>query len=162
MGPKDVIKNTLDTSDFILHKYVDDLTDAELRLRPVEGMHPIALQLGHLIIAEQMFNEMIKPGSAPALPAGFKEAHDLKNKELSDSGFLSKEKYVELLASQRAATKAVLDAIADSDLDDTRGGKLPPFAPTVGALLNMTAIHSLNHSGQFVAVRRMLNKPIAF
>ena len=70
------------------NKYVDDLSDADLRLRPVEGMHPIALQLGHLIVAEQMFIDMIKPGSAPALPDGFKEAHDLKNKELTDSGFV--------------------------------------------------------------------------
>jgi DinB superfamily len=162
MGPKDVIKQALDTSDFILHKYVDDLTDADLLLRPVEGMHPIALQLGHLIGAERMFNEMIKPGSAPALPDGFKEAHDLKNKELTDSGFVSKDKYLELLATQRAATKAVLDALPESDLEDTRDGKLPPFAPTVGALLTLTALHSLNHSGQFVAVRRMLKKPIAF
>jgi hypothetical protein len=162
MGPKDVIKQALDMSDFILHKYVDDLTDADLLLRPVEGMHPIALQLGHLIAAEYRFNEMIKPGSAPSLPDGFKEAHDLKDKELTDSGFVSKDKYFELLASQRAATKAVLEAIPESDLDDTRDGKLPPFAPTVGAMLNLTALHSMNHSGQFVAVRRMLKKPIAF
>ena len=86
----------------------------------------------------------------------------MKNKELPESGFVSKDKYLELLAAQRAATKGVLDAIPDSDLEDTRDGKLPPFAPTVGAILTMTAIHSLNHSGQFVAVRRMLKKPIAF
>ena len=70
MGPKDVIKQTLDTSDFILNKYVDDLSDADLRLRPVEGMHPIAIQLGHLIVAEQMFNDMVKPGSAPSFRMG--------------------------------------------------------------------------------------------
>ena len=70
MGPKDVIKQTLDTSDFILHKYVDDLSDADLRLRPVEGMHPIALQLGHLILAEQMFSRSGQAGSAPAFPMG--------------------------------------------------------------------------------------------
>ena len=68
MGPKDVIKQTLDTSDFIIKSYVNDLTDADLRLRPVEGMHPIALQLGHLIVAEQMFDDMVKPGSAPPCP----------------------------------------------------------------------------------------------
>ena len=162
MGPKNVIKQTLDMSDFILHKYLDDLSDADLRLRPVEGMHPIALQFGHLIVAEQMFNDMIKPGSAPALPEGFKEAHDLKNKELSDAGFVSKDKYFELLATQRAAALALLDALPEAELDDTHDGKLPPFAPTVGSLLTMIGIHSLNHSGQFVAVRRMLKKPIAF
>ncbi len=162
MGPKDVIKQTLDMSDFILNKYVDDLSDADIRLRPVEGMHPIALQLGHLIVAEQMFNNMIKPGAAPELPDGFKEAHDLKNKELSDAGFVSKNKYIELFAAQRAATKAFLEAIPDSELDDTRDGKLHSFFPTVGAVLVMVGVHSLNHSGQFVAVRRALKKPIAF
>ena len=162
MGPKDVIKQTLDMSDFILNKYMDDLSDADLRLRPVEGMHPIALQLGHLIVAEQMFNEMINPGSTPALPDGFKEAHDLKNKELSDSGFVSKDKYLELWKAQRAATMAVLDATTDAELDDTRDGKLPPFAPTVGVLLNITGAHALGHYGQFVAVRRMLRKPVVF
>ena len=71
MGPKDVIKQTLDMSDFILNKYLDDLSDADLRLRPVEGMHPIALQLGHLIAAERMFIEMVKPGSHPPLARRF-------------------------------------------------------------------------------------------
>jgi hypothetical protein len=162
MGPKDVIKQTLDMSDFILDKYLSDLSEADLRLRPIEGMNPIALQLGHLVVAEHMFNNMINPGSAPALPDGFKEAHDLKNKELTDAGFVSKDKYIELLKVQRAATKAVLEALSDSDLDDTRDGKLPTFAPTVGALLTITGAHALGHYGQFVAVRRMLKKPVLF
>ena len=73
MGPKDVILSTLDMSDFILKKYLDDLSDADLRLRPVEGMNPIALQFGHLIASERHFVEMIKPGASPPLPAGFTE-----------------------------------------------------------------------------------------
>jgi hypothetical protein len=105
---------------------------------------------------------MIKPGAAPPLPDGFKEAHDFKNKEAFDSRFLSKDEYVELLKTQRAATKAVLAATPDSDLDDTRDGTLPSFAPTVGALLTVISIHPLSHAGQFVPVRRMLNKPIVF
>jgi hypothetical protein len=162
MGPKDVIRNALGMSDFILKSYVKDLSDSELRLRPVEGMHPIALQLGHLIVAERMFNEWVKPGMAPPLPDGFAEAHDLKKAEGDDSRFKSKDEYVKLLDEQRAATMANLDAVSDAELDDNRDGKLPQFAPTVGAVFNMAAIHSLNHSGQFVAVRRMLKKPIAF
>ncbi len=162
MGPKDVIRNTLDISEFILKSYVKDLSDAELRLRPVEGMHPIALQLGHLIVAERMFNDMIKPGSAPALPDGFAEAHDIKKAEGDDSRFKSRDEYVKLMDQQRAATKATLDSISDAELDDNRDGKLPEWAPTVAAVLNMAGLHPLNHSGQFVAVRRMLKKPIAF
>ena len=162
MGPKDVIKQALDTSDFILKSYVNDLADADLRLKPIDGMHPIAIQLGHLIQVEQMLVDMVKAGASPKLPEGFKEAHDLKNNEQTDAGFLAKDKYLELFAVQRAATLAVLDELSDSDLGDTRNGTLPPWASTVGAALLMAGMHSLNHSGQFVAVRRLLKKPIAF
>ena len=162
MGPKDVIKQTLDMSDFIMDKYLAELSDDDIRLRPIEGMHPIALQLGHLIAGERMFIELVKPGASPPLPDGFKEAHDLKNKDLTDAGFLSKDKYVELIKAQRAATLATLEAVPDSDLDDNRDGKLPSFLPTVGAALLFAGLHSMNHTGQFVAVRRALKKPIAF
>ncbi len=162
MGPKDVIRNSLDISDYILKSYMKDLSDDELRIRPVEGMHPIALQLGHLIGAERMFNELIKPGSAPPLPEGFAEAHDLKNDTGGDSRFKSKDDYLKLMDEQRAAIKANLESVSDAELGDNRGGTLPEWAPTVAAVLNMAGLHSLNHSGQFVAVRRLLKKPIAF
>jgi hypothetical protein len=162
MGPKDVIRSTLDMSDFIIKSYIKDLSDADLRLRPVEGMHPIALQLGHLIVAERMFKEWVQPGSAPPLPEGFQEAHDLKKANGEDSRFATKDEYLKLWDEQRAATIAVLDSVSDAELDDNRGGKLPEFMPTVGAVLNMAGVHAINHSGQFVAVRRMLKKPIVF
>ncbi|MHB1558047.1 MAG: DinB family protein [Isosphaeraceae bacterium] len=159
MGPKDVIRNCLDTSDFFIKSYVNDLTDDEFKLVPIEGMNPIAMQMGHLIAVEHMINELVEPGSAPALPAGFAEAHDIKKAE-GTAGFRSKDEYVKLWDEQRAATKAVLDRLNDSDLADNRDGKLPPWAPTVGVALNMAGMHALNHSGQFVAVRRKLKKPI--
>jgi DinB superfamily len=162
MGPKDVITQTLDASDHILKRYLADLSDADLRLQPVEGMNSIALQLGHLITAERKFVEMVKPGASPPLPAGFAEKHDLKNATKDDSRFASKDEYIKLWDAQRAATKAVLATTSDASLDDTQGGKLPPFAPTVGAVFNMAGAHALGHTGQFVAVRRFLKKPIAF
>src|SRR5690242_17822014 len=108
MGPKDVISLTLDMSDRILKKYVEDLSDADLCLRPVEGMNSIALQIGHLILAERTFVEMVKPGASPPLPAGFAEKHDIKNATKVDSGFATKDEYTKLWDAQRAATKAVL------------------------------------------------------
>ena len=78
MGPKDVIRKTLDMSDYIIKSYVNDLSDAELRLVPVEGMHPIALQLGHLISVEKHVTGHGQAGRGPALPEGFAEAHDIK------------------------------------------------------------------------------------
>jgi DinB superfamily len=162
MGPKDIINKTLDMSDFILKSYVGDLSNADLKLVPIEGMNPIALQLGHLISAERMFAEMIKPESSPPLPSGFDEAHSLKDREGDDSRFLGKDAYMKLYEAQRAATKAVIDGVPDSELGDSRGGKLPEWAPTVADVLNMAGAHALMHLGQFVAVRRKLEKPIAF
>jgi DinB superfamily len=161
MGPKDVLAKSMDMSDFIMNKYLGDLTDADLKIVPVEGMHPIALQLGHLISAERMFIEYVSPGLSPELPAGFSENHSLKE-AVPDRKFATKDEYLKLWAAQRAATKKSLDSVSDADLTDTRDGKLPKFFATVGDVFNMVAIHSLNHSGQFVAVRRLLKKPIAF
>jgi len=162
MGPKDVISQTLDMSDHILKRYLDGLSDADLRLRPVEGMNPIALQFGHLIASERSFMEMVKPGASPPLPSGFAETHDLKNAAKDNARFATKDEYIKLWDAQRAATKAALATTSDAGLDDTQGGKLPPYAPTVGAIFNMAGVHALSHSGQFVAVRRLLKKPIAF
>jgi uncharacterized damage-inducible protein DinB len=162
MGPKDVIAKSLDMSDFMIKKYLDDLSDADIRLIPVEGMNSIALQLGHLIAAERSMVENVSPGLSPELPSGFKESHDLKQPAKDESSRASKDEYIKLWDAQRAATKKALETVSDADLEDTRGGKLPQFAPTVGDILNMAAVHAISHSGQFVAVRRMLKKPIAF
>ena len=162
MGPKDVMRKSLDMSEFTLKAYLADLTDAELLLRPIDGMHPIALQLGHLINTERYVNELIKPGATPPLPEGFEKAHDIKNANLDDAGFVSKETYLELMAAQRAVTRELIDAVTEADLDDTRDGKLPTWVPTVGDALALPGLHCLMHYGQFVAVRRALKKPIAF
>ena len=161
MGPKDMILKNLDMSDFIIKKYLEDLSDADLKLQAVEGMHTIAVQLGHLIVAERMFVEYVSPGISPELPAGFAESHSFKD-EVKDRKLATKDEYVKLWDAQRAATKKALAGVSDAELEDTRDGKLPPLAPTVAEILNMVAVHALNHSGQFVAVRRLLKKPIAF
>jgi len=39
---KDAIRQTLDLNERIVDKYVDDLDDADLLIRPVDGMNHIA------------------------------------------------------------------------------------------------------------------------
>ena len=41
-------------------------------------------------------------------------------------------------------------------------GDFAKWAPTIGALLLLTANHTLMHAGQFTVVRRALNKPVLF
>jgi hypothetical protein len=104
---------------------------------------------------------MIKPGSSPALPAGFDAAHTKETATLDDpSKFLSRAEYQDLWKQQRAATYALLDEVPESELDKTDPEKYPEWAPTVAALLAMTGTHALMHCGQWVAVRRQLGKPV--
>jgi uncharacterized damage-inducible protein DinB len=156
---KEIIRSTLDGSDRILKKYVDDLNDADLLVRPVEGMNHIAWQLGHLIWAERWFVEMVKPGVSPPLPEGFKEKHDKEGHE-SDAGFATKAEYLSLWDAQRSATKKVLDDLSEEELAQPGPERFRTMAETVGALLNFAGTHALMHLGQFAAVRRKLKKPI--
>jgi uncharacterized damage-inducible protein DinB len=160
MSAKDIIRHSMSMSDSIINAYLGDLSDAELRIRPIEGMNTIAWQLGHLIGSERYFVEQIKPGASPPLPADFDEGHGRNAFSQDDpSKLYSREKYQELWKAQRAATLAVLDSLSEADLD-RKDEKFPPFAPTAGELLNMCGAHPIMHCGQFVAVRRKLGKPV--
>ncbi|MBX6312168.1 MAG: DinB family protein [Isosphaeraceae bacterium] len=161
MQAKDVIRNSLETSDFVLQSYIGDLDDADLLIRPVPGMNHIAWQLGHLIATERRFVEAIQPGSCPPLPEGFDDGHGRMATGVDDpSKFYPRARYQELWKAQRAATHAVLERLSEADLDRTDPERFPSFAPTVGAILNLCGTHALMHAGQFVGVRRKLGKPV--
>lgn len=161
MNARDAIRNTIDMSAMVIDSYTKDLSDSELLLRPVPGMNHIAWQLGHLISSERGILDMVRPGSSPALPEGFEATYARDQTSVDDpSKFLSVAHYQELWKAQRKATLEVLDSLSDADLDQTNE-KFPPFAPTVGAVMNLIGNHPTMHAGQFVAVRRQLDKPIA-
>jgi len=163
MTAKDLIKSAFGHSDLIIKRYLDGLTSPDLMIRAVPGMNHLAWQIGHLISSERHLIELIRPGTAPALPDGFEEAHSKETVGVDDpSKFLSLEEYLPLWQTQRKATLALLDALPDEELDREEPGKFPPFAPTVGQLMFLAGSHPILHAGQFVAVRRRLGLPIAF
>lgn len=162
MDAKDVIRMSIASSDQILNAYLKDLSDDELRLRPIEGMNAIAWQLGHLISSERSMVEAIKPGSSPGLPEGFDQAHSRDTADSADPAkFRSKDEYLRLFDAQRKATLAVLDGLQDAELDRPAPERMRSMFPTVGAVMLLTGNHVLMHVGQFVAVRRKLKKPVA-
>ena len=160
MSPKDAIRNTIGTSDFILNAYIGDLSDADLLVRPVPGMNHIAWQLGHLLAAEHRWAEILQPGLSPKLPEGFEDKYGKETAKSDDpKNFHTLAEYQALMKAQREATMKVLDAVDEATLDQPRES-LPDYAKTPAALLNMIGIHPLMHCGQFVAVRRQLGKPV--
>jgi hypothetical protein len=162
MHSKDAIRQTMDMGDMILSRYVDDLSDADLKIRPIDGMNPIAWQLGHLVASERGMVEGIKAGTCPPLPEGFDALHGRENTANIDPAQLrTKAEYLSLLKAQREATKKLLDSLDDAALDAPGPERIRQMAPTVGATFVMIGNHTLMHLGQFVAVRRKLNKAIA-
>jgi len=164
MQAKDAIRQSMEMSDMVMGKYLEDLDDAAFLRRPVEGMNHIAWQVGHLISIERGTIEAIKPGSSPALPEGFDAKHGKETHSVDDPGqFYTKDEYLAFWKAQREATRSVLDSLSDADLDAPAPERVRSFCPTVGHAMNMFGgVHPMMHAGQFVAVRRSLQKPVAF
>ena len=161
MNTQEAIGTTLQTSSMVLNSYFGDLTDAELIMRPADGCNHLAWQLGHLIASECNLLEMICPGGAAELPAGFAEQHSKeRNGEDDPAKFCSKQEYLDLFDKVHAATLAALAKCSDADLDKPGPEAFAAMFPTVGHVFVLIATHAMMHAGQFVPVRRKLGKPI--
>ena len=161
MHAKDVAVQTLDFGDMVTKKYLEDLSDADLLVRPIPEMHHIAWQLGHLISSENQMVEAIAPGSSPALPEGFVAKHSKDAGKNDDpKSFLTKSEYLDAWDAQRAATKALLAKLSDAQLDEPAPETLRRMVATTGLVFNFVGAHVLMHVGQYVGVRRKCDKPI--
>jgi hypothetical protein len=163
MSTTELIKAVLAPSDYVVKAYLEDLSDADLLIRPVPGANHIAWQLGHLIAAEHELVEMACPGQMPPLPAGFAEKHTTETAKLDDpKAFLTKAEYLKQYAAQRAGTLALLDKQSEAELAAPAPEKIRMFAATVGALFANQAGHWMMHAGQWAIVRRKLGRPPLF
>jgi hypothetical protein len=64
------------------------------------------------------------------------------------------------MKSQREATKAVLAAATDADLDAPSDERFRKMVPTTGSVFLLVGTHVLMHVGQFASARRKLHKPV--
>jgi hypothetical protein len=163
MNFKDAIRASLGMADFLVARYLEDITPQELLTRPAPDANHIAWQIGHLIASEHHLVEAAVPGSMPPLPAGFKERHT-KDTAASDKpgDFLSKDEYLRLAKEVRAGTLNVLGSLSESDLDKPVTGRVPPFVKKVGEAFVLIGPHWSSHTGQWVVVRRKLGRPRMF
>ena len=159
MKATDVVKTALGASERMLQSFLSDLSDADLLVRPVPGANHTAWQLGHLIGGEvRILSENLPGVRYPELPAGFSRSAS-ENTAATESGFCSKQQYLDLFQKVREATLAAVSKLSDADLDRPATGPLASFAPTLGDLLLLASNHSMMHVGQFTVVRRLLKKP---
>jgi hypothetical protein len=161
MKTKDAIRAADSLSTMVLNSYISDLDDGDLMRRPGAGCNHLAWQLGHLISSEVHLLEGIVPGKSVALPEGFDAAHSKDNRHSDDpSEFLSKTAYQDLLAKVHAATLSALESFPEADLDQPAPENYRSFCPTMGDMFVLIATHPMMHAGQFVVVRRQLDKPV--
>jgi uncharacterized damage-inducible protein DinB len=162
MTGKDVIKQALEFSRMVTLSYIEDMSDADLLVRPVPTANHTAWQLGHLIASEHGMVTALGH-DLPPLPAGFPEQHTKETARSDDPAtFLGKAAYLDLMTKTRTATLAAIDQTPENDLDKAAPEQLRDYAPTVAAVLAVLAAHELMHAGQCVTVRRKLGKPILF
>jgi uncharacterized damage-inducible protein DinB len=162
MTAKDALKQNIEFCGMITDQYVADLSDADLMIRPVGGMNHIAWQLGHLAASTQQLVTMLGH-NMPDLPADFAEAHTKETSTSDDAAkFAKKSEYVDLLQKMRAAAMTALEKTPEAELDKPGPEPVRQIAATVGAVFALVGSHELMHAGQFIAVRRQLNKPPLF
>ena len=151
------IKQSLELPEFVVRCYLEGLTDADLLVRPLEGMNHIAWQLGHLIGSEHGHIETLFPGTMPALPDGFCDRHTRATSGSdAPSDFLAKSDYLKLMASQREGTLHVLLSLSDQQLQEEAPESIRYLGPTVGCVFTGEASHWMMHAGQWAVIRRKL------
>lgn len=162
MTAKDVYKSNIDLVHGITTGYLADLTDADLMTRTSPAANHIAWQLGHLIRSAHGFIRLLGH-PVPALPDGFAESYTRETATSDDPRkFHTKAEYLSLMQSLNQAAIVAIDNTPDADLNKPGPAEVRAYAPTIAAVLNLLSLHEMMHSGQFVAVRRKLGKPVLF
>lgn len=160
MQAHDAINKVVEMSFMVAKEYLNDLTTEELMVRPAPQANHIAWQLGHLIAGQQEMMAAIG-GTPPELPEGFAEAHTKETTGSDDAGkFCDKDTYLDLMEKMRVATLELVKNTSDAQLDEPGPERMRAYAPTKGDVLLMLGQHWMMHVGQFVTVRRKLDKPI--
>jgi len=161
MNAQDLLKQSLQTTNMVVTSYLSDLSDAELLVRPGPGCNHIAWQLGHLIHSNASILDSIRPGAAPKLPEGFGAKHS-KDTASSDnpSEFMKKSEYEALMKQVDDAVVAAIGQMSESDLDQPSPEQWRSMFPRVGDVMVLLTNHAMMHVGQWVPVRRKLDKPV--
>ena len=163
MNTKDLIRQTIATTDSVWQGYLSDLSDSDLLHRPVDGANHINWQLGHLIVAEHNLCDPVAPGAMPALPEGFAAKYGKDTADSDDArSFESKESLLAVQAEQRAGLLKILDGLSDEDLDKPGPEAMRSFFPNFASLILSADFHWMMHAGQWAITRRSLGKPPLF
>jgi hypothetical protein len=161
MNTHEAIISNLHSSRYIMTRYLQDLSDADLLVRPHPDAHHSAWQLGHLILSECHMVRGVSPQYAFDLPTECIAKHDkaaASRSQLAD--FYTKDTYLSLMEQVREATFSAVKHFSQDDLSLPGPEAMRSYAPKVGSVFLAIANHEMMHSGQLAVVRRVLGKPV--
>lgn len=163
MNAQQAIRASIEMANFVATNYLQDLSDADLLVRPVPGANHIAWQLGHLIGSSQKMFDTAFPGTMPPLPEGFAEKHTPETADVDDPAvFLKKDEYLELMTRQREAVLKKLESVSEADLDQPAPEAFRSYLNNIGDLFGIQGSHLLMHAGQWAVIRRKLGRKPLF
>jgi hypothetical protein len=144
----------------MLKMHLNDMTDAELLMRPTPGANHANWQIGHLIVSEHSL--LAKCGATmPELPAGFAERYSKENTKIDDaSKFATKADLLAQFDRVRNASIAFVKSATDAQL--SAPSPMPQWLPTVADVVGLGSMHIGMHAGQIQVLRRKLGKPVLF
>lgn len=162
MSQQQTIVAILKRGRSMLARHLADFSDADMFVRPAPTANHVSYQLAHLLRTTVGIVKTFNPGAAITLPA--KVEGDAKAPPTSDdpAAFPGK---AELLAAVEALLDAVIagvETMSDADFDKPSPDHFQGFAPTLGQLALMPALHQTMHIGQIQVIRRVLGKPVLF
>jgi hypothetical protein len=147
-GNLDVVKMTL-----------ADFTDAELLIRPCPASHHVMWQIGHCIGGECFVMAAVAPGFPVSAPS-FSGKFTAETAKLDDpAAFPTKAELLAELERVRLATIAAAGKLTEAVL---AGPSPVPWAPNVGGVMMLHALHFNMHLGQIQVARRKLGKKVLF
>ncbi|MDB5301025.1 MAG: DinB superfamily protein [Phycisphaerales bacterium] len=151
------IVSALANSQFMLDRFIADLTPAEYLHRPTPKANCPAWTVGHLILTDRRTAARFG-AEMPGLPEGFEQrfARDEHAPAAADYGDVSglralfNETRGRLIDVVKRATPEVLNQPLEN---------VHPRFKTVGEMALFMAIHTSMHAGQITIIRRCLGRP---
>ena len=164
MNFKDSIRSSLRISDFLAQGYLADITPDEMLHRPVpeRKSHCLAVRPSHRVRTPFGRSRRARLHARAARWLRRTTSPRQRPIAITRPTIFSKEEYIELAKKVRAATLQVLDRFNDADFDKPVTARVPPFVKCAGDCFATIGPHWSLHAGQWVVIRRKLNRPVMF
>jgi hypothetical protein len=163
MNTIDTIEYSLNSSNMIVHAYIDDLTPENWMVRPTDGANHLLWQFGHLLHSTKSLAEVCFPGELPELPDGFGDKYTTETSSSDNPEiFHAVDELLSLYETQRQALLKAVAGLSEDDLVKPAPENLEQIAKTIGEVCEFQALHWMMHVGQWAIIRRKLGHPAKF